>query len=148
MFGSELWWKGEATQGNISRASELQQLINQEAQAVTGASDNQPGRTGGTRAVRRRDDTGRGKDWFKIRDLLADTRCSRAVLDFLLSIMGLTSLSCPCPKMIRPRLLQLTGASEPLLGALLNQERFLGPTNLLPTTFPGGASFMASRDQR
>jgi len=36
MFGSELWWKGEATQGNISRASELQQLINQEAQAVTG----------------------------------------------------------------------------------------------------------------
>ena len=27
-------------------------------------------------------ETGRGKDWWKIKDLLADERCSRAVLDF------------------------------------------------------------------
>jgi len=30
-----------------------------------------------------REETGRGNDRFKIRDLLADMRCSRAVLDFL-----------------------------------------------------------------
>jgi hypothetical protein len=30
-----------------------------------------------------RKETERGKDRFKIRDLLADTRCSRPVLDFL-----------------------------------------------------------------
>jgi hypothetical protein len=30
-----------------------------------------------------REETGRGQDRIKIRDLLADTRCSRAVLDFL-----------------------------------------------------------------
>jgi hypothetical protein len=30
-----------------------------------------------------REETGRGKDRFKIRDLVANTRCSRAVLDFL-----------------------------------------------------------------
>jgi len=28
-------------------------------------------------------ETGRGRSWFPIRDLLADDRCSRAVLDFL-----------------------------------------------------------------
>jgi len=32
-----------------------------------------------------RKDTGRGKDRWKIRDLLADERCGRAVLDFLAS---------------------------------------------------------------
>jgi hypothetical protein len=30
-----------------------------------------------------REETGRGKDRFTIRDLLADAGCSRAVLDFL-----------------------------------------------------------------
>jgi hypothetical protein len=30
-----------------------------------------------------REEAGRGRDRFKIRDLLADARCSRAVLDFL-----------------------------------------------------------------
>jgi len=36
MFGSELWWKGEATQGTIGRANEIQLLVNQEARTVTG----------------------------------------------------------------------------------------------------------------
>jgi hypothetical protein len=30
-----------------------------------------------------RRDTGRGKNRFKIRDLFADERCTRAILDFL-----------------------------------------------------------------
>jgi len=30
-------------------------------------------------------ETGRWKDWWKVRDLLADGRCSQAVLDFLSS---------------------------------------------------------------
>jgi hypothetical protein len=30
-----------------------------------------------------RRETGRGKDWLKIRDLFADERCSQAILDFL-----------------------------------------------------------------
>ncbi|MDX6284441.1 MAG: hypothetical protein QOH03_5512 [Kribbellaceae bacterium] len=36
MFGSELWWKGEATQGTIGRANDIQLLVNQEPRAVTG----------------------------------------------------------------------------------------------------------------
>jgi ribonuclease HI len=36
MFGSELWWKGDLARGTIRQANELQQLVNQEARAVTG----------------------------------------------------------------------------------------------------------------
>jgi len=36
MFSSELWWKGDQTQGAVKRANELQLLINQEARATTG----------------------------------------------------------------------------------------------------------------
>jgi len=36
----------------------------------------------------RRAEGERGKDWFKIRDLLADGRCSQAVLDFLSTDAG------------------------------------------------------------
>jgi hypothetical protein len=34
-FGVELWWNGEATQGAIGRANDVQLLVNQEARAVT-----------------------------------------------------------------------------------------------------------------
>jgi len=37
MFGAELWWKGEETRGTVARAKELQLLVNQQAQATTGA---------------------------------------------------------------------------------------------------------------
>jgi hypothetical protein len=36
MFGADLWWKGDQTQGSKRRASDLQLLVNQEARAVTG----------------------------------------------------------------------------------------------------------------
>ena len=36
MFGAELWWKGDLVEGTISRAKELQLLVNQEARATTG----------------------------------------------------------------------------------------------------------------
>jgi hypothetical protein len=36
MFGSELWWKGEATHGTIGRANDIQKLVNEQARAVIG----------------------------------------------------------------------------------------------------------------
>jgi len=37
MFGAELWWKGGNVRGTTGRAEELQQLVNREARATTGA---------------------------------------------------------------------------------------------------------------
>ena len=37
MFGAELWWKGDNVRGTLGRAKELQVLVNQQAQATTGA---------------------------------------------------------------------------------------------------------------
>jgi hypothetical protein len=36
LYGSELWWKGEAVYGSIGKAADLQKLVNQQARAVTG----------------------------------------------------------------------------------------------------------------
>jgi len=36
MFGSELWWKGDQTQGTSGQANELQLLVDREARATTG----------------------------------------------------------------------------------------------------------------
>ena len=37
MFGEELWCKGEGARGTVSRANDLQLLVNQQARATTGA---------------------------------------------------------------------------------------------------------------
>jgi ribonuclease HI len=36
LYGSELWWRGEAVYGSIGKAADLQKLVNQQARAVTG----------------------------------------------------------------------------------------------------------------
>jgi len=36
LYGSELWWKGEAVRGTIGMANDLQKLVNQQARNVTG----------------------------------------------------------------------------------------------------------------
>ena len=36
LYGSELWWKGEAVRSTIGMANDLQKLVNQQARDVTG----------------------------------------------------------------------------------------------------------------